>query len=291
MNEVKEFISHYSAAYHWKVPHLDEVLGELDAKKRRTEDPIHVTITDPSRRYKKIGRINHLCTTALPSGAVKNNKGKYVASPELVFLQLANHLDMDRLIFLGLQMCSHPPGKKSEAITTKRKIEVFLEKMSGHRGHRKATRALKYIENGSNSIMESIVYMILTLPHTYGGYSLKGAVLNHEIISDTDTLRRPGKKRYYVDFFYRKEKVAVEYDSRTYHSSMSEQGRDSVRATSIVLQGVDVLSFTTTQLSNIETCDEFAHMLADRLGRGLRIRYKGFKKSQRELRKILPMKK
>ena len=115
--------------------------------------------------------------------------------------------------------------------------------------------------------------------------------MNHEIISDTGTLRRPRKKRYYVDFFYRKEKVAVEYDSRTYHSSASEQGRDSVRATSIVLQGVDVLSFTTTQLSNIEACDEFAYMLADRLGRGLRIRYKGFKKSQRELRKILPMKK
>ena len=286
---MKEYLSHFSAAYHWMIPNLETVFGVEHMNNRRCDDPVHITVSDPSERHKRNGRITHLCGLPYPVGAVKKDRGKYVASPELVFLQLANSLDMNRLILLGLQMCSHPPGKSGDAITTKRKLKTFIEKTSGHRGHLKAMRALKYVEDGSNSIMESIAFMALTLPYSYGGYALTGAVFNHEIKANPNTKYRVRQKRYYIDIFYKKEKIAVEYDSTTYHSRPSEKGKDSIRATSLELQGIEVINLTAMQLYDQWAFDEYAHHLASRLGKEIRKRIKDFEKEQSGLRKIFPV--
>ncbi len=93
-----------------------------------------------------------------------------------------------------MQLCSHPPGDFKAAVTTKQRLRDFIEKIPGHSGHRNALRALKYVENGSASIMESMVYMILTLPHILGGYGLKGANFNYEINLKDGNAVRLGQK-------------------------------------------------------------------------------------------------
>ena len=116
--------------------------------------PVSYTHLDVYKRQR------HLCELTLPADAVVSKNGIMVASPELLFLQLASKLDIHQIILLGLQLLSHPPGNPSVAITTKQNLNSFLAKTSGHRGHCKALRAVKFLEDGSASVMESLLSLI-----------------------------------------------------------------------------------------------------------------------------------
>jgi len=281
---MKEYLSYFSAAALWNIPYIEAVLGPEIAE----TDSVDFTVSESSARSLKKGLIIHLCELALPVGAVVSRNGKMVASPELLFLQLACKLNIHRLILFGLQLCSHSPGNPSEAITTKQKLKTFLAKTSGHRGRPKALRAVKYIEDGSASVMESMVYMILTLPHALGGYGLDGAVFNHEIKLKDEAGKRLGQKRCFTDLYYKQAKLAVEYESFAFHNSPSEQGKDVMRSAILGRQGVEVMRLSTIQLYNKDACMDFAFNLAFRLGKRIQIRTKKFDEMHAFLRVLLP---
>lgn len=176
---MEKYISHYSAACEWNIPHLEYVLNADKIKKIKDNQVFEITVSNPNSKYYKNGYIIQQCELPLPKGAVIKKNGSYVSSPELTFLQLANQLDLHRLVLLGLLMCSHPPGKPDEAISSKRKLESFIKKISSYHGQVNAKRAIKFIENGAASLMECIVFMILALPHSFGEYGLKGIKLRH----------------------------------------------------------------------------------------------------------------
>ncbi|MFA5527882.1 MAG: hypothetical protein WC996_04640, partial [Peptostreptococcales bacterium] len=269
---MKKYLSHISAAADWNIPYIENV---HDSVVDRTSK-LDFTVSQQSARYTRKGKTIHLCELKLPTGAIVLRNGRKVASPELVFLQLARELDIHRLILLGLQLCSHPPGIPSKAITTKLKLKIFLEKTQGHYGHRKALRALKYIENGSASIMESIAYMILTLPNALGGYGLSGVVFNHEIKFKDKADKSMGQKRCFADLYYKSARVAVEYDSFTFHNSPLKQGKDAMRSAILERQAVEVMHMSTIQLYDKDACSDFAYNLASRLGKRIQIRTNKF---------------
>lgn len=284
---MREYLSYYSAATIWNIPYIEAVLGsEIDGAKLAS-----FVVSQRSIRSPKKDRIRHLCELALPADAVVSKNGIMVASPELLFLQLACKLDVHRLILLGLQLCSHPSGKPYIAITTKQKLIAFLAETPGHRGHCKALRAVKYIEDGSASVMESIAYMILTLPHILGGYGLDGAVFNHEIKLKDHAGKRLGQKRCFADLYYKSSRLAVEYESFAFHSSPSEQGKDMMRSAILERQGIEVMRFSTIQLYDKEACADFAFNLAARLGKRIQIRTKKFDPMHMLLRTLLPVRK
>lgn len=281
---MREHLSHFSAAQMWDIPCFDTVIGFKIAE----TNAIDITVPKQEARFRNNGKLVHSCQCNLPISALTIRNGKTVSSPELVFLELAGKLSLHRLILLGLQLCSHSPNHPSDAITTKQKLQTFLNKTSRHRGHRKALRAVKYVENGSASIMESIAYMILTLPHDLGGYGLSGAVFNHEIKLKNEAQIRLGKSRCITDLYYRQVKLAVEYDSFTYHSTPSDQGKDMVRSAVLERQGIDVMHLSTIQLYNKDACKDFAYNLAARLGKRMQIRAKRFNEMHTILRELLP---
>lgn len=281
------FISHYSAAYYWNIPNLDivlnSILGPTHKEKYIKGDIIDITVTDRNKRRKKRGYNSHYCSSNLPAGAIQKRGTEFIASPELVFLQLANYLDIHQLILFGLQICSHKPGKPSEALTTARKIAKLLDQTKGCHGNKKASRALRYIKDGSNSILESITYMILTLPPSLGGYGLSGAIFNQEILL--------ADGRCFVDLYYKEMKLAIEYDSFDNHKTATDQGRDSIRATKIELQGIDVFRIVTIQLYDKAQCRNVVTNLASKLGKRIRIQNKNFYSAHNRIREFLPRKK
>lgn len=281
---MKEFISHFSAAAIWEIPYLESVLGYEIAKAIAAD----ITVSEHEARYRNNGRRVHSCERDMPVDAVKSRNGKIVASPELLFLELACKLSIHKLILMGLQMCSHPLGDPSGAITTKQKLKTFLAKTSGHWGHKNAARAMQYIENGSASVMESIAFMILTLPHTLGGYGLDGAVFNHEIKLKNGSDRRLGQKSCFTDLYYEHARIAVEYDSFLHHNSPSEQGRDMVRSAILERHGIRMMHLSTIQLYDKDACMDFAFILAARLGKRIHIRAKRFDEMHVLLRTLLP---
>ncbi len=284
-SNMKRYLSHFSAAAFWNIPYSEVILGSEIAE----TNPVDFTVSECSERTQKKGHIIHLCRVPLPAGSVILKSGKMIVSPEFLFLQLASKLDIHRLILLGLQLCSHPPGKPSNAITTKQKLKTFLGKVSGYHGHKKAVRAVKYIEDGSASVMESIAYMILTLPHAIGGYGLGDAVFNYEIELKDEAGKRLGQKRCFADLYYKKAKLAVEYESFAFHNSPSEQGKDMMRASTLARQGVKVMRLSTIQMYNKDACNDFAINLASRLGKRIQIRAKKFGEMHLLLRALLPV--
>jgi hypothetical protein len=284
---MERFISHFSAARHWNIPYIEAVLNPVNSE-AETVDYVDYTVLNASKRYRKKGCNIYLCQRQLPPRAVKLKDGIMVASPELVFLQLASKLSIQRLILLGLQLCSYPPGLPAKSISTKRKLKAFPDKTKGFKGHSNASRAVKYIENGSASIMESITYMILTLPHALGGYGLKGAVFNYEIKLKEDAAKRLRQNRCFLDLYYESKKLAVEYDSFAFHGSPSEQGKDAIRAEILKNHGVDVMQLSTIQIYDREACSDFAANLAHRLGKRIDIRTNKFIEMNAHLRSLLP---
>ena len=280
---MKEYLSHFSAAILWNIPYIDNIAGF----KITNTDSADITVSEHDARFRKNGKLVHSCELALPTGAITTQNGKAVASPELLFLELASKLSTHRLILLGLELCAHPPGEPSKSITTEQKLRKFLMKTQGHRGHHNAMRAVKYVKDGSASIMESLAYMILTLPHALGGYGLNGAVFNHEILLKN----KAGcltQKRFYTDMYYKEAKLAVEYESFAYHNSPSEQGRDMLRSAKLERQGIIVIQLSTIQLYNKDACSDFAKNLAARLGKRIHIRTKKFIEMHGLLRALLP---
>ncbi len=282
---MKMYLSHFSAAAYWNIPYIDAVLGSEITE----SEAVDFTVPENSSRFRKRCCRIHLCALDLPAGAVISRNGEAVASPELVFLQLASKLSIHKLILLGLQLCAYPPGKPSGAITTKKKLKAFLGKASGHRGQAKALRAVKYIEDGSVSVMESFVYMILTLPHALGGYGLGDAVFNYEINLKDEAGKRLGQQRCFTDLYYKSAKLAIEYESFTFHNSPSEQGRDAVRASILDRHGVEVMHLSPIQLYDKNACTDFVLNLASRLGKRIQIRTKKFNEMNALLRVLLPV--
>ncbi len=281
---IKKYFSHSHAAIMWNVPNIEAVLGY---KAGRADSPI-ITVANYNMRVNINGKKVHACKLDLPTGAFKILNGKSVASPELLFLELASELSIQRLILLGLQLCSHPPIDPSMSITTRQKLAAFLSETSGHRGHRKAIRALLYVKNGSASIMESLAYMVLALPHSLGGYGLNGAELNHEIKLKDEMKTHLGQNRCFVDLYYKKAKLAVEYDSFTYHSNPSEQGKDAKRSAILERQGINVVHLSTIQLYDKDACWIFAKNLSARLGKRIQIQTSKFDEMHNLLRSLLP---
>ncbi len=281
---MKEYFSNLSAVIAWGIPYIDAVLGNEISE---LETP-HITVTKPNARFRNNGKKVRSCVLDLPAGAVVSRNGRMVSSPELLFLELACNLSIHRLILLGLQLCSHPPGLPSLAITTKQKLNTFLSKTAGHRGHRKAVQAVKYVENGSASVMESITFMILALPHSLGGYGLSGAAFNYEIKLNSEARLRLGQNRCFADLYYKSTKLAVEYESFAFHSTPLEQGKDLIRSAVLERQGINLMRLSTIQLYDTDACRDFANNLATRLKKRIRIYSKRFDEMHMLLRDLLP---
>ena len=281
---MKKYLSHYTAAYFWRVPQLNTVLGPEISR----TDTVDITFPKSERIIRKKGQNSHSCSFSLPDGAILLRQGQWVSSPELLFLELACSLTIHRLILFGLQLCSHPPGCPERAITNQQKLKALLDKTPGYHGHFKAARAIKYIEDGSASIMESLAYMILRLPHTLGGYGLDGAVFNYEIKLSNESGKHLDQKRCFVDLYYKSEKLAVEYESFSFHSKPSEKDKDALRSEILGRQGLKVMHLRTIQLYDPYACSNFAVNLASGLDRRVQIRTRKFEEMHAHLRTLLP---
>lgn len=136
--------------------------------------------------------------------------------------------------------------------------------------------------------MDSIGFMILTLPHALGGYGLDGATFNHEVKLKDEACKRLGQKRCFTDLYYKRVKLAVEYESFAFHNNPSEQGKDMIRSAILERQGVEVMRLSTIQLYDKDACMDFALNLASRLGKRIQICTKEFHRIHSILRTLLP---
>ncbi len=258
-NYIEKYICGKFALDYWDVP---SIRGKIEPPNMIFPEE-YVIFTDKPI-YRPDRALLHTCCIL---GAEKYVEGQACTLP-LVFLQVAQEYSIHELIYLGLQICSYREGNRPRS--TVEELRACAEKLQGHRGRRKALRAIRYLENNSRSPMESILYMFLRLPNALGGCGFNEIVLNKEIVL------AKGNKTYFADLYVPSCKLDIEYDSKEFHSSASELSKDRERAAHLEAEGYRVVSVGYSQLSNLEAFRNLTRQLSRLIGKRIYIRARKF---------------
>jgi hypothetical protein len=222
----------------------------------------------------------------------------YCCSPEFVYLQMAGRLDLVGAVLLGYELCGRyslsPAGgdgfsSRAVPLATRASLLEFVENAPAARGSKMARAALRFVREGSRSPMESVSSMLLGLPPHRGGKGCPTPLINHRV--DLDDVARKVARRSYVecDFFWPRERIALEYDSNEFHASPAEMARDASKRAALETMGVCVFTLTWQQARDAEATDSLVRAMARKAGWRLRAPSARDANRERELRRrILP---
>lgn len=172
-------------------------------------------------------------------------------------------------------------------LTTRSRLEAFVARMSRAKGRKLASRAIRYIVDGSASPMETRLTMLLTLPYMLGGYGLPLPEMNSKIVPARSAKRSASKKYYSCDMFWPAYELAVEYDSNAYHTGSDRIASDSKRRNTLASIGITVITVTNRQLYDIAELEKAVRLIAGNIGRRLQFKNPGFAAAHRKLHKML----
>ncbi|MCL1896470.1 MAG: endonuclease domain-containing protein [Clostridiales bacterium] len=292
-----------------RLPHPSVIRGRMPS-----ELPYPIILLVGNQNAKRKSRLfqTRVYTGEPPVGCFTNiDEGLAVSTPPFCFFQMACELPLVKLIELGFELCgtySLPVSRKHgnvqnnedgiakqtsykhPQLTNTKAIKNFTSRMEGVSGQKKACRALRYIADGSGSPMETILFMLLTLPQKLGGYGLPTPELNKRI--DTPYAAKnsavPVKEYYVCDLFWPEAKLAVEYDNDLYHTGADRIAKDSNKRLDLKARGITVITVTNIQIRSAIGFDRIAKTIAGALHK--RLQYANsqqFQKAKRELRRIL----
>ena len=257
------------------------------------EQTLHVLVPSLAKKQKSKAHTCHVLTSDIPVGAFwKIGDAVYVASPELLFIEMATKLPFVDLVLLGLELCGtytlHSGGQSGfegcPTATSKKRLLSFVQRAKGMRGAAIAQNALRWVVDGSNSPMESCLMLYLCLPVRIGGYAFRLPDLNPTTelgkkaapMLDYDSMR--------CDLHWVKERVAIEYDSSDKHLKPRERAQDARRANTLRYKDIDLITVTPYMIADHRQFDGVAKQLAKALGVRMDSRKLLYSKARRELR-------
>ena len=318
------FITHKSALEYWRLHGMTQI--DRNHRHRRKNAPAEIPrfkelklrdvrgltypleITVRARESIKKSKMirAHVFSRDLPEGSIIDvGNGLYVASPELCYYQVTGKLSLPRILQLALEFCgsySLPANNtvrsdpsfmdkgfiERPALTSKEKLTAFYSQMRNSINQRQTSRSLRFISNGSASPMETALTILLTLPYHYGGYGFDLPELNTPITPVKAALQNSSKSYYRCDLYWRKLRLAMEYDSDRFHSGSEQIARDSMKRNSLQAMGVTVITVTKQQVNSTFEFERIARQLAVHFGRRLmHSNANNFYKAHRRLRNLL----
>lgn len=211
-------------------------------------------------------------------GFIELEPGVFSSCPELCFIQLCHSLDIvdsTRLLnwmsgTYSLDWNGELDGIEREPLLTKNSLEGALSQFKGVHGVAQARRVAQYASFRCASPKEAEVGALLQLPGALGGCAFPTAQANLEQVLAPRQQRLLHRRSFKCDFFWPERGVAVEYDSKGFHSDADRIERDAVRRNAIEYLGITVLTLTWNQLRDYPSFETFAVQLASHLGIRLR---------------------
>lgn len=226
---------------------------------------IDLLVTKPESRSHSSKVTSHVWLGDLPRGCVcKISDSLLVASPEFLYVLLAQKATLPELIAYGTSLCSsypleHLPRSQrvrkntlSEPLTTKAQITQLLNDLPYRNGVAKAKRALPWISEGAASVREAELAILMRPPFRHGGDGLPPAELNARITLSGAAEKMFGNSYCYPDFLWRDKKLILEYDSNEHHSSKFQMQKDARKRNALAYMGYDVLTYTNEIFSSYQ---------------------------------------
>lgn len=270
--------------------------------------PVDIVVRSAEARVRSKTLCCHVAGHAFPDGSFRRlADGLYVASPELVFLQMAQYLNGINLAVLGFELCGcyavsvdpssfdiralfemfdlercgagGRPGfgaiqersegfeQVSSPLSSVSRLKRYLNRADGASGVAKARWALDHVIANSASPMESLLALRFVLPGSSGGWGLPHPEMNGKVSISQRASMSYGRRYRVCDLLWRAEGVAVEYDSDAFHVGGRKIAEDSARRSELMHSGVLVLTMTSRSFYDYAAFDAQAHVLTKMLRR------------------------
>lgn len=198
--------------------------------------------------------------------------GLYVTSPELTLAQLSLTLPPLRRVSYAMELLGNyslsPSGHLSPAqpVTTRARLQHFYSQLKWPLIKGRMRRTAELALEGSRSPAETELYLLLCAPPEQGGYGLTKPGLNVPLSLPTRWRTLLGTPYVLPDLCWPCERLALEYDSRAYHSLEQERDRDDDRRCALEELGLTVISLRTKRFMDPRRFDELVrHRIAPRL--------------------------
>ena len=234
----------------------------------------------------------------------------YVTSPELTLLQLASKLSEAQALKLAMEMCggyaidastaefydvdpfsseSQDEGiRKRPPLTSARKLSSYAARLHRPDSRAHSVKFLRWLADGSASPRETALCMLLCMPPRLGGYGLALPELNKRIELTAEERAMVGAHHFDCDLYWsEKARVAVEYDSKKYHTAEEKQERDAIRRNMLQYKGVQVITATRVQVNRPAQFDKLAKQVARAIGKRVRPVEREHIAARNDLRKTL----
>lgn len=263
--------------------------------------PINLLLQNKNSFYTYKNYKIHIYKNNLPTGSFnKISNNIYIASPELTFLQLAETLPFEKLLLLGLEMCGtysidneseYGFVSQREPYTSANKINNYIKQVrlqqNCYKNIRKASLAAKTLADNCASPQEALLYTMLASPRKYGGFGIKNIKLNKKIYLSKSGQKICGQKIIIPDLSIRTNKIAIEYDSDTFHDNQRQNRRDKLRIDALINDGWHVITFVPIQNGDFEPYSELAIKIMKLNNQDTRITRKDFEIENYKLMKSL----
>lgn len=277
-----------------KLPH--SCVPSSTIAKLHAMQPIHTLVSSPVKGASQSNATYHVWRTPLPARAFFHvARNVYVCSPELAFLQVAGTLPLVETIRLGYELCGNysldqqTDGGffKREALTTPDKLLACCNAATRARGLKKARQAIGHVLPNAASPAETRLAMCIALPCRLGGLGLDAPQVNGHIPLSVRDKKLLGKSHFICDLYWPDRRVALEYDSDTFHTGADRISHDSQRRNALAHQDVTVLTMTAQTFRNVDAFNKTGRILAKHLGTSVRPRCADFELRQAALRHTL----
>lgn len=202
-----------------------------------------ILISNINKKHKMKGAEIRTSNLVFPKNSFYSIGDKtYLPCLELVFYQLSQKFDFASLLLAGMEMCGRYTFSdifqrsfisNVSFLTNKNKLLQYLYQLKKLNKHcnsvNYACKAAAQIGDNSWSPAESQLYIMLCGNRSIGAYGIKNMMLNYKIkLSDysSDMIQQ----NYVVpDICNPITKIAIEYDSTSFHEAVSQNQKDKLR--------------------------------------------------------------
>lgn len=189
-----------------------------------------------------------------------------VCSPELLFIQAAKGCSALEATALGFELCGSYRGSKP--LTTPEELSSFADKAQGVSGAKQARRYARHVLPNATSPEVTRIAMLVHLPRSLGGLGVSAPQLDARIPAPDEAARIIGSRHFAPNLFWPELNVAVEYDSREWHSAQTHAEHTRRKELAYSLAGVDVISLDQKQVRDLDLMrkifEEIDHKLGNR---------------------------
>lgn len=219
----------------------------------------------------------HLCTTALPTGALLElAPGIRCVSPLLLGPLMSsklNFLEMNMLLAELFGLYAIRPGtqmglaQRPRPLVTPQQLEVFLTSLGRAWGTRRTKEALVTAPVLAASPQEARLYLRVTLPTTKGGYNMGQVVLNDpvELRRISQHVRTLQQRKPDLLFLGGTGGVSLDYMG-AWHDDASAARRDTQRRNELLAAGFKPYEIYKRDYDNLDYMDGLMQSIRDDLG-------------------------